>query len=282
MGERASMNLEQIMNQMKENRVRVYVEGKVAEGLGVSKFGGRPDVGVEFAWPYYEGESPYDQVKKSRPLSFLVQFDCAELAKYDTEGLLPKRGLLSFFYEEETAEWGFDPKHRGCAKVYYFAEEEQLVRADFPEDLGEEFRNPEVGIRLEAQTSYPVVQDIQMKYDISGEEYEDIEDYMDEDFCVHQLLGWPGIIQNNISTECELIQKGYYLGGGWKHIPPDELATAENISLDKWQLLLQLDEVEYEDFYLSFGDSGRLYFYITKEDLKNCNFENVWLVYQCF
>lgn len=277
-----NMNSAQILDEMKKSRIRVCIEGKAEDKIGVSKFGGNPDVCADFQWPYYVGESAFDKVKKSRPLSFLAQFNCADLAKYDKEGLLPRSGLLSFFYEEETAEWGYSPSHKGCARVYYFAETKQLVKADFPEDLGEDFRNPEIGIRLDSQISYPSVQDIQLKYDISGDEYDDIEDYMDEECCVHQVLGWPGSIQNNISTECELIQKGYELGNGWKDIPEDEIEVAQQISLDKWQLLLQLDEVENDDFYLSFGDSGRLYFYIMKEDLKNCNFENVWLVYQCF
>ncbi len=47
------------------------------------------------------------------------------------------------------------------------------------------------------------------------------------------------------------------------------------------QLFLQLDEVESEDFCLSFGDGGRLYFYIPKEDLSRKIFENCWIIYQC-
>lgn len=278
----SDLSTAQIMEEMKKSRIRVYIEGQAENETGVSKFGGRPDVVADFEWPYYVGVSLLDNEEKRRPLSFLAQFNCTELAKFDTEGLLPKSGLLSFFYEEETSEWGYDPKHKGCAKVFYFAKTEKLVPADFPEDLAEDYRNPEIGIRLETQLSYPVVQDIQLKYDISGEAYEDVEEYMDEGCCVHQILGWPGIIQNNITTECELIQKGYYLGRSWEDIPSEEKALARQVSIDKWQLLFQLDEVEHEEFYLSFGDCGRLYFYIQKDDLKNCNFENVWLVYQCF
>ncbi|MCD2347047.1 DUF1963 domain-containing protein [Clostridium guangxiense] len=30
-----------------------------------------------------------------------------------------------------------------------------------------------------------------------------------------------------------------------------------------------------------FGDCGEIYFYIRKADLKDKNFENVWLILQC-
>ena len=274
-----NMDLAHIMEEMKRNRIRIRIEGEAVQGIGASRFGGSPDVPIDFEWPYYFGKSSLDDIEMNRPLSFLAQFNCEKLAKYDVEGLLPKTGMLSFFYEEATAEWGYDPKHKGCARVYYFENVKALVRAEFPEDLEEDFRNPEIGVTIEAQISYPCAQDI--KYKLSDEEYDRMEEYEDDESCVHQFLGWPGIIQNNISTECELIQKGYYLGNTWADIPQEDVEMAKNISNDKWQLLFQLDEVEHGDFYLSFGDSGRLYFYITKEDLKNCRFDNVWLVYQC-
>ncbi len=276
------MEVQKIMQEMKKNRIRVRIEGEAAQKIGVSRFGGTPDVPQDFEWPYYFGNSVFDDVEKDRPLSFLVQFDCEELSRFDEEGLLPKTGLLSFFYEEASAEWGYDPKHKGCARVYYFEDPAMLGRAAFPEDLEEDFRNPVIGITLEKQASYPVSQDIDLKYDLTDEQYVEQEEYLDDENCVHQLLGWPGIIQNNITTECELIQKGYYLGNTWKDIPQEEIEEAKKISLDKWQLLFQLDEVEQGDFYLSFGDCGRLYFYITKEDLKKRDFEKAWLVYQCF
>ena len=37
---------------------------------------------ADFVWPTYEGES-YDHVEKERPLTFLAQFNCMELAKFD-------------------------------------------------------------------------------------------------------------------------------------------------------------------------------------------------------
>ena len=48
-----------------------------------------------------------------------------------------------------------------------------------------------------------------------------------------------------------------------------------------WRLLLQLDVVDQGDFTLMFGDGGRLYFYMRKEDLQNRRFDRMWLIQQC-
>lgn len=50
--------------------------------------------------------------------------------------------------------------------------------------------------------------------------------------------------------------------------------------MDGWLLLFQLDMVYYEDFELMFGDSGRFYFYIRREDLVERQFDKVWLILQ--
>ena len=80
--------------------------------LGASRFGGNPDVPPDFVWPTYEGED-HKNVVKERPLSFLAQFACADLAPFDKEHLLPDHGLLSFFYESNSQPWGYDPKDKG-------------------------------------------------------------------------------------------------------------------------------------------------------------------------
>ena len=49
-----------------------------------------------------------------------------------------------------------------------------------------------------------------------------------------------------------------------------------------WVLLFQMDTVESDDYELMFGDCGHIYFWIKKEDLANKNFENIWLILQCY
>ncbi len=211
--------------------------------------------------------------------------------EYDTEHLLPDHGLLSFFYELDSMCWGFDPKDKGCARVYWFEDISALSAAEFPVDMEEDFILPMVKIVLSQKPSYPSWQDFTEAFpdddddeafnaaweELTGEDAEELPDRS-------QLLGWPDVIQNSMFEECDIAAKGYYLGNpeGWKKIPKEIRQEAEETAKDRWMLLLQLDTVECDDFELMFGDCGHIYFYITKEDLKARRFDNIWLILQCF
>jgi uncharacterized protein YwqG len=262
----------------------VPAQGKLA--VGASKFGGRPDVPADFVWPVFETDTREDDQVKERPLAFLAQFDCAQLAPLDPEGLLPKEGLLSFFYELESQRWGYDPKDAGCARVFWF--EGPLAPAEFPAELEEDFRLPEMAAQLSGATDAPDFQDAcpALEYPWTANDYRIFDQArrelgMDYPANRSQLLGWPDIIQNNMTLQCELISRGYYLGGSWEKIPLEERSALRTPSVRDWQLLFQLDTVENGDFELMFGDCGRIYFYIRREDLAQRRFDRVWLIQQC-
>lgn len=284
------MNMKEKLESLAKNSIELKIEDAGTYQCGATRFGGQPDVPPDFVWPTYEGES-YDHVVKKRPLSFLAQFNCADLAKYDTEHLLPDHGLLSFFYELDTQCWGYDPDDKGCARVYWFEDISALSAADFPADMEEDFQMPMVNIALSQKPSYPSWQDFTEAFpdddddeafeaaweELTGENAEELPDRS-------QLLGWPDVIQNSMFEECDLAAQGYYLGNpeSWQKIPQDVRKRAEETAKDRWLLLLQLDTVECDDFELMFGDCGHIYFYITKEDLKTRCFDNIWLILQCF
>lgn len=100
----------------------------------------------------------------------------------------------------------------------------------------------------------------------------------------HKLLGWPDVIQSSMPVGCDLASQGYWMGGGGQGIPiPEEpLERALESAKDRWVLLLQLGHVSSGDFKLMFGDMGRIYFYILKEDLAAKRFDQVWLILQCY
>lgn len=284
-----NMNIKEKLESMAKNSIELKIQDNAVYELGATRFGGQPDVPSDFIWPTYMGES-YDHVVKERPLSFLAQFNCADFAKYDTEHLLPDHGLLSFFYELDSMCWGFDPKDRGCARVYWFEDISALSAAEFPADMEEDFIMPMVKIVLSQKPSYPSWQDFTEAFpdddddeafntaweELTGEDEDDLPDRS-------QLLGWADVIQNSMFEECDIASKGYYLGNpeGWRKIPKDIRQEAEQTAKDRWMLLLQLDTVECDDFELMFGDCGHIYFYITKEDLKARRFDNIWLILQC-
>ena len=95
------MSIKEKLESLGRNSIQLKIARKETYKLGATRFGGKPDVPLDFVWPTYEGES-YDHVVKDRPLTFLAQFNCAELAQFDKEHLLPDHGLLSFFYETDT------------------------------------------------------------------------------------------------------------------------------------------------------------------------------------
>lgn len=282
------MSIKEKLELLAKNSIELKIEGKETYKLGATRFGGQPDVPADFVWPTYEGES-YDHVVKDRPLTFLTQFNCAELAKFDKEHLLPDHGLLSFFYETDTQCWGYAPKDKGCARVYWFEDISALFAADFPADMEEDFKFPMVKIKLDSKITYPSWQDFSEVFpdekdcdafdevwaEWMGDDSKEIENNS-------QLLGWPDVIQNSMFEE--LVSQGYCLGNpeNWNRIPKGICQKAEETARDRWVLLFQMDTVECDDFELMFGDCGYIYFYITKEDLSARRFDRIWLILQCY
>ncbi len=46
-------------------------------------------------------------------------------------------------------------------------------------------------------------------------------------------------------------------------------------------MLFQMGTISDDDYELMFGDCGHIYYWIKKEDLMNCKFENNRLILQC-
>ena len=148
-------DMQTILCSMARNSIRLTIGGQPDTGVGAGRFGGVPDVPADFTWPVFETATYDDDDVKPRPLAFLAQVCCAALAPYDTDGLLPKTGVLSFFYELGSQRWGYDPADRGCARVFWFPETAELSPAAFPEELPAEYRLPALGVLLSAEASYP-------------------------------------------------------------------------------------------------------------------------------
>ena len=64
-------------------------------------------------------------------------------------------------------------------------------------------------------------------------------------------------------------------------IPKEIRQQTEEPSRDRWMLLLQLDTAECGYFELMFGDCGHIYFYISKEELKERRSNWIWLISRC-
>lgn len=258
--------------------VRIEIGGKPT---GRSHFGGLPDLPDDAEYPSFVCSTFEDDEELQRPLHFLAQIDCAEASKFDKSGLLPKSGLLLFFYRCDSSRWGFDPEDRGSARVIYV---ESPGRGKIRKTPGDVEVFPELGLEYTTEISYP---DFEQLYDMDRSLAADYEKYeaarqklgVDEPQNCHKLLGWPDTIQGAMELECELVSRGYYLGHGYPKLPDMDKISRD--AIDEWLLLFQLDTVSDGDFELMFGDCGRIYFFIRREDLAARRFDDVWMVLQC-
>ena len=253
--------------------------------VGASKFYGTPDLPADFDWPYYKG-TDFEGVTKNRPLAFLAQINLGEAAQYDRTGLLPKTGVLSFFYETVSMEWGFELKSEGYARVYYFPETEGLVPTQIPEEtkewsVGEQALTFADAVSLLSSFAYSRRSGKEVDWDT----YNELRAEFGYDAAAHEdnpmkMLGYADEIQGEMEPECELYSRGI---DGDMHEELSEEAYAElmKTSVDRWVLLLQMGTVADEDTELMYGDCGLIYFWIRKEDLAARNFDHVRLILQC-
>lgn len=253
---------------------------------GDSKLGGKPYLPSDFVWPTYTDKD--DNI--TRPLSFFCQIRLADIKPYDSEGLLPDRGTLYFFYECESMKWGFDPEDRGAARVFWCDAENEpsCTPIDIPDGIAEEYVIPEIYLEFRSGDSYPsfeefeVYRDTRADYASYDEVFERLGITTDEDRECHKMLGYADVIQNEMLTEAERISRGLSCGD-----PESYERTPRGVEADiakhagDWMLLCQISTIEKDDFEYMFGDCGMLYFYIKRDDLAAMNFENVHFSVQC-
>jgi uncharacterized protein YwqG len=227
-----------------QHKQHVYMDAKKATNIPVfsSKLGGHPDLLEDSIWPY-NGQVP---------LSFLGQIKCSDVPALKDGLSLPETGILSFFYDMEDLPWESDESN---IKVMYQASD----------DIGS-YKN-----RTSLEGAHVFDESIlafSVEYSFSEEVVVDFLDYDDEKsfdemvfgnhFRLSHLFGYSQNIQDPIKEEMNFSDEEY----------------------DDWLVLLQLDSEESSD--MMWGDDGKLYFMIHKEDLKNKNFDNVKMSLQCY
>ena len=281
----------EMLTSLKKNEITISTEfNNNSEIIDKSKIGGKPYLPKDFIWPYYQ----------ELPLSFLAQINLEEVNSFDKDKLLPSTGMLYFFYELETEEWGYHPESKDCAKVFYFEDSSNFELIDFPKNMEDDYKIPEFKINFKSNISLPSYEDFDIlneeekileKYRMSGnlkdfknnlfDEYSNFyNEHIESLESYTKLLGYPDVIQNSMEEECEAVTRGFDMGG-IESYPKQYQKEIRSASKD-WILLFQMDTIESDDYELMFGDSGHIYFWIKKEGLANKNFENIWLILQCY
>ena len=214
----------EMLDNLKKNEITFSTEfNNISEIIDKSKIGGKPYLPKDFIWPYYNG----------LPLSFLAQINLEEVSSLDKDKLLPDKGILYFFYELETQEWGYSPQNKGCAKVFYFENISNFELINFPEDMEDYYKIPEFKVNFKSNISLPSYEDFdnlneeekileKYKTDENFEEFEDklfdeyseiYDEYMESLENYTKLLGYPDIIQNSMEEECAAVTRGINMGG---------------------------------------------------------------------
>jgi uncharacterized protein YwqG len=235
----------------------------------VSRLGGRPNLPKDIPWPVWQEELP---------LSFIAQLDLATLPA--VRGLpLPQSGSLFFFYDADAQPWGFDPKDKGCAQVIYVPSSLAAHRPRAPHrDLDEEVRFKGVALAATPETSLPNKNSgIFREHKATEEEFKAYFDLINPlSTRAHRIGGNANEIQGELGLEAQLVSNGINCGSGKGY------KEARRRGLDAgaadWLLLLQVDSEERAG--MTWGDGGRIYFMIRKDDLRRRRFQNVHLTLQ--
>ena len=235
--------------------------------VGRSKIGGNPDLETDFEWPAHNGT----------PLTFLVQFDLADVFASLGETELPSQGMLSFFYEAEAQPWGDESSDEGAWKVIWTPDVDRLARRGSPSSP-----LPTLGVETVPAISIPEwdslpIDDLTLS-EQESDAYRDVQERLTPQRPEHQILGYAGEIQSDPRWECEVAASGWPQTAS----PSEREARTQEIQRDlvRWRLLFQLDTDERAG--MIWGDMGMLYFMIDVDDLREHRFENTRLVLQCY
>ncbi len=243
-----------------------FSEDKAEKSL--SRAGGRPLLPVGYQWP---------RSRAKTPLAFLCQIDLSD-SSFEACPNLPKRGLLSFFYDAFEGPWGNQNDDRFGWRVEYFDDLALLQYTDLPADLPPSSVFAPCALSFQGENSYNAIT-VEMAA-VSDGGYVSYEAYLaaaEEIYgspVVHRMFGYAQDIAGDFRLDCEIASRDLNLSDDFDFCSADgEKLAAES---EKWLLLLQLDSDPLAR--MMWVDSGRLYFAIREEDLLARRFEKVWLI----
>lgn len=303
--------------QMTRNSIRLQAtlveEDELA--LGISKLGGSPDLPPGVAWPtgFLDVPPPSPGFIAAHPdepqlpsdglilLPFIAQLRMEELATYDRDNLLPKSGILYFFYNSiayysdtgcsinvinhitgysyGVCGYGSPAKWR---VFFYDGDLSGLMRTSAPASIPKEVRYAPCALSFATEVTLPHVETCFIgcqgreagKLVLTEEEWSVYAELIYEaraNHGIHQMLGHSDDVQPYAMEGGYLDARHEFFQG----LPDYEALSVEEQQreLEQGRLLLQIDE---ELNGMRFGRGGRLYFFIREPDLAARNFTQVW------
>ena len=253
-------------------RLKTQAVDEAALSVGASKLGGLPDMPDGTAWPQWKG----------MPMAFLAQIRLADAHPYDSEGLLPATGMLSFFYDATQQTFGGDPADRGGWSVQFVPAGAVLQRQSAPSALPATARFHACAITFSSELTAPQelttdAPDLtwsdadQTKYESFLEQFTSAEDRAQPH---DRLLGHPDTIQDDMRGQCALVTNGINV----ETDGDNPRAAALMKDAVNWRLLLQVDSDPNAG--MKWASSGMVYYWIEADALKAGQFDKTWLILQ--
>jgi uncharacterized protein YwqG len=299
------------LEQYGRSSIRLRPDHAVKRYRGESKVGGRPSVPVGFQWPTRHVEMPKPseawiaaQYFEPRLLpldgmsayQFIAQIDLSAVAPYDVEGLLPRDGLLLFFYDEfytadvdpdttrttSTARYGDGPVFHLLEFGFDQVDQVRVIHVPGGLTLREADGGPhpqsavplvassdatlpnvDAYVLASSQTPTDELDGRLMLQDDAWGRLADLEYEHRANANIDQMLGWADNGAHGPSIPPEFMR-------GWSSIPSaDRLRETQDA-----RLLLQLSPATYEPTGIRFGRT--LYFYVRESDLRRGDFNRCW------
>jgi uncharacterized protein YwqG len=247
---------------------------------GQSHLGGVPDLPSPELWPTYGRTA----------LSFIGQIRLEDLRPHPAASELPPRGLLSFFYDIDGWPSGDDTSRRVGWKVLYFEDCDRVVTVSEPGRGVVPVTLPSFTVLFVSSLTLPALRSIEMDpLELADDERARYRNLREEalllvtdnpNMPLHRVLGHPDAIQGCMQRTVQFASHDEHLPHGvysyYEHPRAAELIPG---AFD-WRLLLQIDSDER--LGVTWGDAGRIYFWVHKNDLIARDFSKVWLFLQCY
>lgn len=235
--------------------------------LGASRIGGLPDLPPDVEWP----------TRNDRPCEFIAQINLSDASAYDPTGLLPKAGILLFFYDGlHYEDKDYQPYQTGSETIRYYAGDvAALEQANYPEALTEWQRYRTCSITFETDWMLPdgsesairLEQEVLGRVGLYNPKTPEMEAYRHmmsklgrkiKDQDIHHLLGYPQpVIQDDPL---------YMLPGAW------DGNRIDHEMLKEWTYLLQISSDDGPG--MLWTDISSVYYCIRKDDLIAKQFED--------
>lgn len=252
--------------------LRLTVAGECDPDTPHTRLGGVPLLAPGAAWPV----SP-----SGNPQSFLGQLNTDEVNARLGAEILPPSTVLGFFYDWQEQRWGFDPDDAGHWAVAATPLRDAAPVAIESEEWFTAHALAGALVRTVPGIDEPPVDAVHgelhwwQRRDRVVDFYDALEN--DDEVPLHRVLGWPDLVQGPMQLECQLAANGVHHGNPAGR--EGALVEALTPGAPDWTLLWQIDTDDEMDW--TWGDAGRLYYWIRRQDLAAGDFSRVWLVLQC-